>query len=218
MCSAFNRVCYACLEAPMNRTVLFWLVALNGAFATAQSTSPQSSSGWELLKRVGQHYANATSYHIEVTQEETSSNELQRHWEKTISDVSEAPNGKYRYEVRSGTGHVLRVSDGKQLWNYHYDEHIYSLAPDTGQGTGHGTTSAADAPLINAAFIRRELANLATTYKTAVLLPEIEVELNGKHIPCYVLRVMLRSRMQLTRWPTSRSRRRYRSGRRTKRY
>jgi len=83
----------------MSRRLLFWIVALTGALATAQSASPQPSRAWELLKRVGQHYANATSYHLEATEEETSSNELQRHWEKTIFNVTEAPNGKYRYEV-----------------------------------------------------------------------------------------------------------------------
>ncbi len=173
----------------MNKTLLFWIVALTGGLATAQSASPQPSRAWELLKRVGQRYANATSYHIEATEEETSSNELQRHWEKTIFNVTEAANGKYRYEVRSGTGHVLRISDGKELWNYHYDDHLYTVAPDTGQSTAHGTTSAAEVPLINASYIRRGLANLATTYKAAALLADAEVELNGKHVPCYVVRV-----------------------------
>jgi hypothetical protein len=50
--------------------------------------------------------AKAKSYHIEAREERTSSNELQRSWQKTLLTTIVMPGGRYRPEGRSGFGGV----------------------------------------------------------------------------------------------------------------
>jgi cytochrome c biogenesis protein CcmG/thiol:disulfide interchange protein DsbE len=158
--------------------------------AVSQSTVEASTDGYELLQRVAQHYANAKSYHLRATWEYVSWNKLQRNWDKNIWDVAEAPGNRYRYEGESGTGHALRVSDGKDVWTYHVEEAAYKRASlselSSATHTGIPPTELA---LSSASRLREGLASLAKTYKSAARLHDSEITIEGKRIFCYVLQL-----------------------------
>jgi outer membrane lipoprotein-sorting protein len=99
------------------------------AVASVQSSNPPAKDALALLTEVGQHYADAKSYHIEAIEENTSSNELQRFWHKTLLTAIVMPGGRYRYEGRSGNATAILVSDGTSQWDYHAYEHIYTQQP-----------------------------------------------------------------------------------------
>jgi hypothetical protein len=53
-----------------------------------------------VLNAVSQRYADARSYHFEAVEEQTSSNELSRHWDKTLLTAIVMADGRYRYDAR----------------------------------------------------------------------------------------------------------------------
>jgi thiol-disulfide isomerase/thioredoxin len=165
---------------------VFFLFAL--ALPQTPSNSPRPDA-LVLLNQVSQRYADAKSYHIEAIQEETSGNELQHRWQKTLLTAIVAPGGRYRYEGRSGYGAAVVVSDGAPQWIYHFYDRLYTQHsapikyPTKGTIIPHEEEST-----MTAAEIKDEMAGRAHRLKSATLLRDETIAVDGKSVECYVVR------------------------------
>jgi hypothetical protein len=133
-------------------------------------------------------YADAKSYHIESVEERTTSNDLERNWEKTILSATESPGDRYRYEGHSGfLGGALRISDGKTVWTFHFEEKSYTAKPFAAEEPR--SSSRAEYALNHARTLRQSLATLAQRYKFATQLRDDTLSSGSREVFCYVIRV-----------------------------
>ena len=162
-----------------------------GPLSTSQSQTPLTPiNGYEILERVAQRYANASSYHIRATNEYVTWNKFQRNWEKKIWDAAEGPGNKFRYEGESGYGHGIRVSDGKEVWNFHVEESAYTKTSSSRSDVApHGLRPLIEIAVSEASGLRSGLASMGKMYKSATRLPDAEIEIDGKHISCYLVQL-----------------------------
>jgi len=165
------------------------VTVMAGAVVCGQSvTPPDAPSALALLERVAQHYAYAKSYHIESVEENTISNDLAREWRKTILSAAESSGNRYRYEGHTGLqGGALRLSDGKTVWTYHFEEKAYTVKPIAAEEPR--SNSYEEYAMGQARTLRRSLANLPRRYKSATQLPDETLRSDGREVSCYVIRV-----------------------------
>jgi thiol-disulfide isomerase/thioredoxin len=155
---------------------------------TAPSTPP--SEGLDLLQRVAQRYGDAKSYDIELVEEQTSSREYGHSWSKKVLVAAEAPGDRSYYEGLSGSGSAIQVTDGKTVWRYRLDEHRYTAKPQSSQNAAQlGPVGMPEMALMNAKYLRRTLADLTKSLKSADRLPDETLTVNGQKILCQVIRV-----------------------------
>ncbi|HEY4054801.1 MAG TPA: TlpA disulfide reductase family protein [Terriglobales bacterium] len=168
---------------------VFLFVALVTTACFGQS-SPVPSDGLDLLKRIGQHYADAKSYHLKVVEESTGSTELQRTWDKELIEAAESPGNRFYYVGRSGWGGALRISDGQTSWTFRTDELLYTKTRlDDLNPNAPRFFRGADSAEMRAESLRRSLANLAREYKSATRLANATLEIEGRQVPCFVIHV-----------------------------
>ena len=164
---------------------------LHAALALPQqppSTPP--TDGLELLKRVAQHYSDARSYALAANQEMSASGEYDRFWQKTVLAAAEAPGGRYYFEGRGNTGGAIRISDGQTVWRYRIDENHYTAKPAAAESAGNaGPIPMSEVAIFGAQNLRSSLASLARTLRSASLYPEESLTIDGKAVPCFVLRI-----------------------------
>lgn len=160
--------------------ILVFLVSVN-----AKDSSPDPLT---LLNNVSDRYVRATSYHIEAIKEQTMTNGLQRNWQKLILTAIVGPNGRYRYEARSGHGSAVLVSDGRTNWDYHVDEHLYTQVAAPTADTGKKRAfSEEEMHIPEAKYLINEIRTLASRLKSAKRLPDEKIRLNGRKVDCYVV-------------------------------
>lgn len=161
------------------------------ACAFAQSAnSTNSPTGLELLQQVSRHYAEAKSYYIEATEETASSNDFEHNWQKIVLTAAEAPNNRYHFEGRSEFGGAMNVSDGAKLWNYHIDEHIYTVKKISDASTApQQPLSWVEVASLRAQNVRKGLGELATHYNSAERLPDAKLTISDQELSCYVVQV-----------------------------
>lgn len=173
--------------------LVFFSLLLPLPVALAQNAAPPAqtsapSEALRILNEVSQKYADATSYQIEATEEETSSNELRREWRKTVMSVRVAPNQRYRYEGHTGFGSGLTVSDGKTIWTYHYDEQMYTQRPAAAdESSGPRLIASEEEGVRKAEHLRQYFAHLADRLKSAELLSDEAILVEGKQRHCVVI-------------------------------
>jgi len=140
-------------------SLLVLAVACLEPVCTSQSQMPVTpSNGYEILERVAQRYANASSYHIRATNEYVTWNKFQRNWEKKIWDAAEGPGNRFRYEGESGYGHGIRVSDGKEVWSFHVEENAYTKTSSSRSDVApHGPRPLIEIAILEAAGLRSVL-------------------------------------------------------------
>jgi thiol-disulfide isomerase/thioredoxin/outer membrane lipoprotein-sorting protein len=164
--------------------VAFTAVLLSSASAISRS------DGLTLLKNVCQQYADAKSYHIEAVQERTTSNELHGSWEKELLVAIVAPNGKYRYEGRSGHGSAILVSDGETRWAYHLDEHLYTRALVSADAKEKSRIMPEEEMAAQVAkSVVKSIVSLGTQLRSATLLHDERIVVNGRKIKCRVIHI-----------------------------
>jgi len=170
--------------------LLVFLAVLFACASTFAQTTPPAASNDALgtLNQVAQKYADAKSLHIEAAQEILSYNDLRRYWEKTIMSSTVGPDGRYRYEGRTGTGAALIVSDGKTVWTYHANEKLYTeTAVAAGKPAGPRVIEMEDEPAQRAKHLRRDLADLTKHLTGAQFLPEETLTIDGVQRRCIVI-------------------------------
>lgn len=140
------------------------------------------------LKNVAQGYVNAKTYHIEVTIEETTSNDFSRDWQKFLLTAIVAPGGRYRYEGRSGMGSAMIVSDGTHKWDYHVEEHQYTETRVSTEKAGTPPViSPQEYPVVQARNVMPQIQALVARLKSATFLPDETVAQDGRSIECRVV-------------------------------
>lgn len=168
---------------------MFLPILLSLVLFPLQSEKPAApQDGLALLNEVGQHYANAKSYHIEAVEESTSSNEFHRDWQKSLLKAVMMPGGRYRYEGRSGFGAATYVSDGTTAWVYRAYEHRYTQKPAEGQKPKHHIIAGDEMAVLGAERLVDIMAHRPDHLKSATLLPEETISIAGKEVACYVVR------------------------------
>jgi len=162
--------------------------ASTSAFAQTIASSPAAPDALSTLNQVAQKYGDAKSFHIEAAEENLSYNDLRRYWEKTIMSSTVAPDGRYRYEGRAGTGAGFIVSDGKTVWTYHANEKLYTerLASD-GKPAVHRIVEMEDQAPQRAKYLLKGLADMAKHLTGAQFLPEETLTIDGAQRGCIVI-------------------------------
>ena len=157
-------------------------------FFLPQNEKPAApQDGLALLREVGQHYAQAKSYHIEAVEERTSTAELSRSWQKTLLKASASPGGRYRFEGHSSMGMAAYVSDGTTQWIYHASEHAYTQKPASGETARHSVITAEEMAAETAQRLAQIQAHRADSLKSATLLPEETISIGRNAVSCYVV-------------------------------
>ena len=172
------------------RVSLLLCACLAALFPASPAQSAPPAPGLELLQRTARHYADAASYRIEAVQETefTAANGLARQWDKSLFTVAEASGGRRFLEAQTRYGRTLEASDGKTVWNYRADEHRFTANPVPAPGASRKASpiGIADEGLMNA----RNLKALAEPYKSAALLGDQTLTLDGQPVLCHVVRVL----------------------------
>jgi len=174
-----------------HRTILVVMAAiLVGSGALAQSPSATPPDALSLLQQVSQRYADAKAYHIKAIEEDTQSQELEHNWSERILTAAGAPGNRYHFEAQSSSGSALYVSDGKTEWVYEVEAHRYTQKPAPEDGPDKPTLrTAVLMEAYEAKRLRDSLSHLAKTYKSATQLPDEEITLDGRKLPCFVVRL-----------------------------
>ena len=165
------------------------LILIAAPLLLAQSPSPTSPDGLTILRTMSDRYAQAKSWYIEDTAEQSNWNDYSRAWFRTVM-VAAVSGNRYHYEGRSNTGSAIHISDGKTVWNLRPDEHAYtqqpaSPVPDRSPHPVAMTEMAAE----RATSLAKTFAAFASQYTGATRLPDETITLNGTAIPCYVVKV-----------------------------
>jgi thiol-disulfide isomerase/thioredoxin len=167
------------------------LAMIGAAVALAQpAPSPSPSEGLELLKQVAQHYADAKSYYIEVAEENTSSTEYNRSWQKTVLTAAEAPGNRFHFEGHSYGSNATKVADGKTVWIYHLDEHRYTAKPQPSEASAQQTAvPMSEGAAWRAEHLIKQWSDLVKTLKSADRLGDATLMVNGHEVLCSVVHV-----------------------------
>lgn len=168
---------------------MLFLAALPLGLILLQSAQVASSTdALTLLSEVGQRYADAKSYHIEAVEEETSSSELLRSWRKTFMTAIVMPGGRYRYEGRFSGGAAVLISDGVRQWDYLPERNAYTQVPVLSEEAEKKHVHQQDElAAMNARSIVARLALLASSLKSAELMPDEIISIGGKSVACFVV-------------------------------
>ncbi|HXG66496.1 MAG TPA: redoxin domain-containing protein [Blastocatellia bacterium] len=162
------------------------LILLSPVYPTqAQDANPAQ----ELLRKVGETYRNTKSYHFESTAVvESSSARMESKMNIPITVAAVRPENKVRFDVKSLTLDVVTVSDGKTKWSYLPAAREYMKEPVEPEDARQ-----------NEAEIHRmagflgvripSYEDIAERVKSAKILREEALEVQGKKIDCYVVEV-----------------------------
>ena len=159
--------------------------------AVGQAGSPAvPTDGLALLQRVSQHYADAKSYRIDAVEESTTKSDYQNCWQKTTLVAAEASGNRFHYEGQSGFGGATQISDGKTVWLYHLFGKQYTMQPfvSSTENDNKGWQPE-ELPLMEAEGLKKQLTDVAKHYKAATRLPDDVIEVNGRKVPAFVVRV-----------------------------
>jgi len=154
-------------------------------FQAAPSLAAQDATA--LLNDVSQRYADAKSYHIEAVEERTITSDLIRHWDKTLTTAISMKDGRYRYEGHSGMGSSIVVSDGTVRWDYHPDDHLYTREAASVSDPPDHIKGPEEMATYNARFLITKMAHMADRVKSASMLHDQTISVNGKKVRCYVV-------------------------------
>jgi thiol-disulfide isomerase/thioredoxin len=149
-----------------------------------------TDDGLALLKRAGQNYAQAKTYHIEVVQETNTTTELSREWQKSFSTAIQGTGNRFRYEVRAANADSVRVSDGKTELVYHAADKAYTQQPALPDGPSvPKNIMFGDLEEHHTITLLKTLAKVADAYQSADRLPDETLTFNGTKVVCAVVKV-----------------------------
>lgn len=165
------------------------LLEAGQAFAAKRAQDPVA-----LLNEVSQRYADAKSYHIEAVEERTMTGDLSQQWDKSLMTAIVMSDGRFRYEGRAAAGTAIVISDGTTQWTYHPDDKLYTEKAAAGGEAKGRVFGPEEVAFLNAKFIQNHLAHVADQVKSAKLLHDETLVVNGKKIKCYVVHYELPAR------------------------
>ncbi|HET9181516.1 MAG TPA: redoxin family protein [Candidatus Angelobacter sp.] len=177
-------------------SVLLFASSLSFCFAQTPGSSSSrsgSSDGLKILQQACQGYSQAKSYHIEEVEESNTRSEFRREWLKTLLTAIQAPDNRYHYESHTANGSRVRVSDGKTEWIEDVENNAYMQKPVSPDGpTVPKILFSADLAEAEARKLRQTLADIASEYQSAEILPDDSMTVQGKKVPCAVVKLSSR--------------------------
>ena len=171
--------------------IRFSIVPVLALIVTPPQGIPKNSvDALHLLNDISQRYANARSYHIEAVEEQESSADLYRNWQKTLMTAIVTPGGRYRYEGHSPVGSAILVSDGTTVWDYHVQERLYTEQPASAEvTTSHRLGPLEGLTIILAKDLVNQPTHIAHRLKSATLLADETIVVGGRSFDCYVVQI-----------------------------
>jgi outer membrane lipoprotein-sorting protein len=166
-------------------------ILLLAALVVSSGMAQSHPDALAILNNSTKQYLDASSYRIEAVQERTSAQKFQRDWQKELLVAVVAPSGKYRYEGRSGTGSSILVSDGRTRWNYHMEAQMYTQTASSTANSGKNSVGPMQEEMAarDAKRLLTNLVMLPTQAKSAILLADQNIVLNGHVVKCYVIHI-----------------------------
>jgi thiol-disulfide isomerase/thioredoxin/outer membrane lipoprotein-sorting protein len=163
--------------------------------AVGAQTAPTTASPTEhnpdaltFLKEVCRRYEHLEFYHIEAVQEWRMDGEFSRSWQKSTKTAVVAPGNRYRFESHTSEPRWIQVSDGKNKWIYQPGPEEYTLLPTAESGPSRFKNFLFQFQQLNEAQdIPKDLSRWPISLRDAAFLPDEAIELDGKHVPCYVI-------------------------------
>lgn len=168
---------------------LFFISLLSAPLIAAQSGGTAQPDGMTILQKMSEQYAQAKSWHIEATEEQTNWNDYQRTWLKEVQ-IGAVSDKRYHFEGISQTGSALHISDGTTAWDLHPEEHAYTQKPAPVDGykpTPQFFMNESAASF--AVELAKKYAEFASRYTGATRLPDETLTIEGNSFSCYVVRV-----------------------------
>lgn len=159
--------------------------------ASSLAARPQTdnSDALKLLGKVSKRYADATSYRIEAIKESRLSSELSSSWHKEMLTAEQARGNRYRFEGRSSSGSGIVVSDGVTEWNLHrtYGQYIKRPPGTFGNPLPKTAFEPDERPELEAFWLRRNLATVGDSVKSAHFLAEETISIGDHRVTCLVV-------------------------------
>lgn len=178
------------------RPVFMLLVLLCPLVAGAQEVSSSRNSGempseaLKFLNQVFERYAHASNYHIETVEDHELSGPFRRSWDRVITTAIAAPDNRFHFEVRAEEVWFVQVSDGSTEWLYQPELHQYLQRPvlPAGPGPVPSARTRGAYQLKQAQDTRKHLVDMQKLFLSAVFLPNEDLDVNGKHVNCRVIK------------------------------
>jgi len=148
------------------------------------------SEALKFLSQVLERYAHASTYHIETVEDHELSGPFRRSWDRVITTAIAAPGNRYHFEVRAEEVWFVQVSDGNTEWLYQPELHQYLQrpAPSSGPARLQRNKTRGAFQLEQAQDTRKHLIDLQKLILSAAFLPNEDLEVNGKHVTCRVVK------------------------------
>ena len=125
-----------------------------------------------LLTQVTQKYAEAQNYYIKAIEKETYSGEFEGGWSKKILIASEAGR-RFHFEVETGTGGAIAISNGNTVWLRHAGERVYASMSESDQDLNNTIRVLnQDGQIKQARRLKASLVDLAKNIVEANFLPD----------------------------------------------
>jgi thiol-disulfide isomerase/thioredoxin len=178
------------------RSVFILLALLYPSVARAQAVSASGNTGempseaLKFLNQVLERYAHASTYHIETLENHELSGPFRRSWDRVITTAISAPDNRYHFEVRAEEVWIVQVSDGNTEWLYQPELHQYMQRPVPSPGPGRLPSSKTRGAyqLKQAQDTRKRLIDMQKLFLSAAFLPNEDLDVNGKHVNCRVIK------------------------------
>jgi thiol-disulfide isomerase/thioredoxin len=164
--------------------------ATGQAVPGSEATGAEPSPALRLLYQAFDRYAQASTYHFEILETRELSGPFRRSWDRVITTAIAAPGNRYRFEVRAEEVWIVQVSDGSTEWLYQpeLNEYMQRHVEASGPGPLPSTKSHGAYQLKTAQGTLRQLIGLQKLFLSAAFLPNEEVDVNGKHVSCRVIK------------------------------
>jgi len=149
-----------------------------------------------LLRQVYEKYAAVKYYHIEATEERELTGDLSRQWDKSTFTAILLPENRYRFEALSQYSAALKVSDGTTETYFNPDSLEYTQQKLSGPGPipQKGPIYEWAFGMMTASALLKDLIGLSNSLFSPSFQPEETIIVNGRQVPCYVIKGRLKYR------------------------
>ncbi len=165
------------------------LLAVSALFATAAAMQDDGGAA-ALLREVSETYKHLGSFHFEAESHgELTMGTQHGSWMNSKLVLAVSGRDRIHYETSDTNGAFLVVSDGKTLWRANRNTREYVVTPvaETGWMDTKGGGPSAPFALRRAKVEIERLWKLEENLKSAKVIREDAVEIDGQRIPCTVI-------------------------------
>lgn len=152
-------------------------------------SAPPGSDALPFITDIFGRYANATTYHVEYTEESQLKGEYMRNWFKTTIIAIVGPKNQYRFQYRGESGEALQLSDGATEWLYSpsLNQYTQQRTPTDGPSKIRASASMALARVSESHTTVHNIARRVDLIQRATFAPDQNIQIGDKTIPCVVV-------------------------------